>query len=453
MKYSELTEYTLLDTFGCPEKPSSVCPTFLERDVHNQFKNALHIYNIVVVYGESRQGKTWTIERYCPNQIRIGCQTDMTLEDKKNEMLNSVNANSLEIEHTISEEYLAGINSNHSTELSAEAKLSIIGTKMTSSAGMKLSESQGYREEIKTKYNSFDKNNLRMIINILKEQSQGRFFVFDNFHYLPPSVQQSFCALLKEFNYAEIKVIIVGVWKDASKITALAPDLLNRCQHINIGTWSEYELKRVLSLGEKALNISFSDEIKESFINCSVNNIGIFKDIVQRFLISMMIEKTQKDTIILSDSEKAQKSIDQIAMEFFTPLRDRLINLALPQKKKNKSKHLRLKIVISILLLLKSQSANRVESGFSPTEIKHEIDILCKIKNEPTIDISNITQELGKLHLREENRQTKNNFISLFYYDKAKKKLLILEPTLYAIKAYNVELIDRLISDLHEMNN
>lgn len=82
------TEYSLMDTFGCPECPPQNCPTFLERDVHQKFQNAIKSYNIVVVYGESRQGKTWTIERYCPAQLRIGCNASMTVEQLKKEMLN-----------------------------------------------------------------------------------------------------------------------------------------------------------------------------------------------------------------------------------------------------------------------------------------------------------------------------------------------------------------------------
>ena len=69
--------YTLYDTFGCPEKPPTQCPTFLERDVHKSFQAATRSYNVIVVYGESRQGKTWTIEKYCPEQLRIGCNSSM----------------------------------------------------------------------------------------------------------------------------------------------------------------------------------------------------------------------------------------------------------------------------------------------------------------------------------------------------------------------------------------
>ena len=40
-------EYKLIDTFGCTERPSVSCPTFLERKVHTQFLNAVQSYNII----------------------------------------------------------------------------------------------------------------------------------------------------------------------------------------------------------------------------------------------------------------------------------------------------------------------------------------------------------------------------------------------------------------------
>lgn len=72
--------YSLGEVFGCPEQPPQNCPTFLIRQVHQEFQNALSAYNIIVVYGESRQGKTWTIEKYCLNQIRIGCNASMDIK-------------------------------------------------------------------------------------------------------------------------------------------------------------------------------------------------------------------------------------------------------------------------------------------------------------------------------------------------------------------------------------
>ena len=145
-------------------------------------------------------------------------------------------------------------------------------------------------------------------------------------------MQQQFCSLLKEFNYQGIKIIIVGVWKDASRITAMAPDLLNRCAHIDIGTWSDDELREVSSKGVKALNIDIDPEANELFICCAANNVGIYKDFLQKFCQEFDVLETQPEKRSLYSSDSAKKVSDEVISEAFTPLHDRLINFAMPQR-------------------------------------------------------------------------------------------------------------------------
>lgn len=70
--FGKKQEYKLIDTFGCTERPPVSCPTFLERKVHTQFLNAVQSYNIIVVYGESRQGKHGQLNA----TVQINCELD-----------------------------------------------------------------------------------------------------------------------------------------------------------------------------------------------------------------------------------------------------------------------------------------------------------------------------------------------------------------------------------------
>lgn len=430
-------DVTLMQTFGCTETLPLECPTFVERDVHKQFVHALESYNIIVVYGESRQGKTWTIEKYCSEQIRIGCNATMDVEQIKKEMLNSVGIDILSVEHSVSDEITS------KTGVSSK-----IGQKILINAGVDCSKLNNHKETLKTTYTTVDISKNSEFINKIKEKTENKYFVFDNFHYLTPSVQQEFCSWLKEFNYHGIKIIIVGVWKEASRITSLAPDLTNRCQHIDIGTWSTEELNSVLKKGENALNISIDTEAASLYKKCCANNIGIFKDFLQKYCQLFDINKTCKKKRNLANSENTQKSAKLVIDEIYPPLHDRIVNLALPQKEKRSSKHMRQKIIISILKFIIDNDAEILQNGISLSDIKIKMDKLCIEMEESSIDISNITQELGLLHNREENRQTGKNFIPLFYFDKANKKLLILEPTIYVIKEYNIMLLHGLVEEL-----
>lgn len=435
--YKKRKTYSLLDTFGCPECPPQDCPTFLERAVHQKFQNAIRSYNIIVVYGESRQGKTWTIERYCPTQLRIGCNASMSMEQIKKEMLHIVGRDIHTVEHSITEEYSEGCVAS-----------STVGTEMLVSAGMDANLSIAHRETLTTTYETVDLAKNHDFLETIKSNSRGRYFVFDNFHYLSPTVQQQFCSLLKEFNYQNIKIIIVGVWKDASRITAMAPDLLNRCAHIDIGTWTNDELADVSSRGVRALNIDIDPEANELFIRCAANNVGIYKDFLQKYCQEFGVYETQTVKKCLHGSGSVKKVAEEVISEAFTPLHDRIVNLAMPQRDRKESKRMRLKIIIAILRLIVAKTALKMQGGLSTSDIKNELDILCQGWGEEEIAISNMTQELGVLHLREENRQTGVNFIPLFYFDKTNKKLLIIEPTIYVIKEYNQELLNEIVVEL-----
>ena len=430
-------QYKLHDVFGCSERPPQDCPTFLERGVHRSFQEAIYSHNIIVVYGESRQGKTWTIERYCPNQLRIGCSASMNVEQLKLAMLDAVGIDVLTIQHSVTEEYAEGCTAS-----------TVTGSQMLFSAGIDASLSSAHKETLTTTYNSVDLAKDSSFLNSIKQRADGKYFVFDNFHYLHPSVQQEFCTLLKEFNYREIKVIIVGVWKDSSRITALAPDLLNRCSHIDIGTWSEDELRTVLDRGSQALNIKIARDAEQSFIKYSARNIGIFKDFLQKYCQAFSINQTSPCLRNLSDPAITKRVTEEIISEMFTPLHDRIINLAMPQRERKDSKKMRLKIVMAVLKYIIDDMGVNTQTGIPISSIKSGIDNICRDLGEDLIGMGNLTQELGLIHTREENRQTKINFIPLFYFDKANKKLLVIEPTIYVLRAYDKKLLSQILDEL-----
>ena len=46
-----------------------------------------------------------------------------------------------------------------------------------------------------------------------------------------------------------------------------------------------------------------------------------------------------------------------------------------------------------------------------------------------------------------------SNYIPLFYYDKANKKLLVIEPTVYVLKAYDKGLLEKILAELIKIAN
>ena len=230
----------------------------------------------------------------------------------------------------------------------------------------------------------------------------------------------------------------------------MAPDLVNRCEHIDIGSWKPEELDLVTQNGERALNVSVGKDAQSRFKECCANNIGIFKTFLLKYVQSYGIYETQRQKVLLDDQQKLNYVMDEAIQEVYAPLSDRIKNLALPQRHRKDSKRLRMKIIIAILELIRDLNIDKTQNGIPFENIRQGVDRFCDRANENRIDISNIAQELGVLHEREENRQTGSNFIPLFYYDKANRKLLVIEPTLYEIRAYDINLIDRLITTVIE---
>ena len=83
------------------------------------------------------------------------------------------------------------------------------------------------------------------------------------------------------------------------------------------------------------------------------------------------------------------KSCRKVIAEAFTPLHDRVINLALPQRDRKGSKRMRLKIIIAILQLIIEDADSSSQAGIHLNIIKSKLDTLCSEWKEDQIGISN----------------------------------------------------------------
>lgn len=428
--------YDVNDVFMCKEKIPPRCPTFVERDVLKKFSLAIRSNNIIVVYGESKQGKTWAIEKYCKKQIRISCNASMDIASIKKTILGGLGYSTIVTEHT------SRTLSRVSGGVNGKAKT----INVSSSASVK---GEIENEESETSdYPEVDIDQQNEFMDAVKDRIGDSFIVMDNFHYLPTAIQQSFCSLLRDFNYHCIKVIIVGIWKEASRITSYASDLVGRCSHIDIGSWRNTELQKVAELGQSALNIKINENIIKKFIKQSVHNVGIFKAILLVFCAESGIYKTQRITRYLDDQNATNQALTTYFEEAFNPLRDRLVNLATPKRENTDSKHMRRKIVIALLKIIEESTLDDITKGIELDRVLSQIHMICSERGEPDLPNSNITQELGLIHTREENKQTQENFIPIFFYDTANRKVLVLEPTLYFIKMFHIKEYRQIIKEL-----
>jgi hypothetical protein len=422
------TKYTLEEVYGIGEIPPEDCPTYIVRTAHKDFSYAVqHEKQHIVVYGASRQGKTWLVEKYCPNFIRVGCDAKFTREELFKAILHELGVK------------VGNVQTGSKIEVTGEGKIEgkgsldvpLIGKKELT-AGGRLNVSDGSNEQFT--YVNISLSNQTEVVSAIKKHIGGRFIVIENFHYLDPAVQKTFASSLREFLYSQIRVIIVGVWKETTKLVSLASDLSNRVEPIDIGDWKEDELLEIVINGDKSLNTQTDLTIVQRFIENSGRNVGIFKSLMKNFCKVNGIYETQKSRTVLNDIDRAEEAIEKSYQEVIVPTLDRIHKLA--TSKRGGRKGLRYYIVRALLDIMATSDVDTLIKGIPLN------DIVTKIQNykEETFQPQNIKQELMVLHLRDEtvslegqeDGTTHANFIPLFYYDQGKDRVFIVESALLA---------------------
>ncbi|WP_298836714.1 hypothetical protein [Clostridium sp.] len=424
--------FSLEEVYGVGEKPLNECPTFVERDIHNQFKYCVESEEVhIIVYGASRQGKTWMVERYCPNFIRVGCDIKFTRNQIFKAILSELGIKVGEVTNDKGNEF--------NTEVGIEAKGSVkvpLLVKGEVKANGKIN--MGHHSGEGLSYINIDLDNHTEVISAIKNSIKDKFIVIENFHYLNNSVQKEFASSLREFLYHKIRVIIVGVWKETTKIASYVSDLSNRCEYIDIGDWLRPDLIKVVEKGNIAMNTAISDEVINLFIDNSGYNIGDFKSLLKNYYKIYGIHGTIiGNERMLDDIEIANASIEKSYKELIIPVLERIESLA--TQKKSGSKGMRYYIVKAILAIIDNTSSENLLNGIPFQDICNEVNAYEGIY----FDTGNIKQELLQLHLREEtgkaNKGMNTNLIPLFYFDRSKNngKLFILESALIAAKNHH----------------
>ena len=104
-------------------------------------------------------------------------------------------------------------------------------------------------------------------------KSSGKKIIIEDFHYLPEQEKINLAFDLKAFWDSQVFFMIIGIWADQSLLTYYNGDLSGRIEEIDI-RWTVEELEQVLQKGSRALNISFSLDIKQEIlgrvINCGI---------------------------------------------------------------------------------------------------------------------------------------------------------------------------------------
>jgi hypothetical protein len=212
----------------------------------------------LVIFGSSKQGKT-SLRKHAlhdDDYIVIHCSNKWGVGDINTAILKK-----------------AGFELTQSTSKASSGKSKIFAN---FTAGIFGSSAQVGAESERTRTNQItttplelDPDDVNDIIDALNSIKFKKYIVLEDFHYLSTEAQKDFSVALKAFHEeSELCFIIIGVWLEENRLTVYNGDLTGRVFSINADRWTNDELLKVISSGEKLLNIKFSqDFITELLLN------------------------------------------------------------------------------------------------------------------------------------------------------------------------------------------
>ena len=395
--------------------------TYVPRqEIDDCFEKAFKQKRQLVVYGSSKQGKTTLLNAHIlqENKIIVQCAPTITLHDIYKTILKR-------LEVTIQSSN--SIENEDSTKTTFNFKVKI---PMFAEAGMEVEKSSGERE-----VNSelqMDVNSAQDIAEILKKYFPEKVIILENFHYLEEKEQKLFAFDLRTFQDIDVRVVILGIWRERNRLTQYNGDLQDRVIELPVEPWTEEHLQEIINLGEKSLNIDMRD-IRNDLIKESFGNVGILQELCKECCHDAHITETGDLRKLTNDN--LQNTISKITRSYANRFHRALETFAdaKPRQSPDGSQGLGMPYFFVRVIL----------SNFNVQQIKNELSVY------------DLRKAIKKIHPNHDNRRfdpaltiflnrisiyQKNHGItpSIFDYDTNSRQLSIVDPYFFFfVKHYN----------------
>jgi len=301
--------------------------TYAERKKYDSvFRSALkdggvHVY----LYGYSKSGKTCMWKNYLSEgeYIEIKITSEMNLDSFYHELLDGINTFYLK---------------NYSEQNDSAATVGVdVKAKIASffSAGGKVENTDSNSKALQYERISSPKIGLTFVTQKAKEAKKT--IILEDFQMASLSFIEELASVLKAFADDQIKVIIVGIDNRISDIVNARNDISARINTINLDRFKKEELIDIISKGEKALNIEFSDEIKKFIINNSYERAYILQGICRYLCQVEDIVETQRNKKIITDKSKAEEACLLLATSYECTYEKSFLNILRAATKANKN--------------------------------------------------------------------------------------------------------------------
>lgn len=275
--------------------------SYVVRDIEVHFREALSgPQSVIVLYGATKQGKTSLLRNTMPEKKRISTMLTSGIgrDSVYSDLLRKVGA-PISVDGTV--------------QVAPGPTIPILGSIF------------GLLVNVHKNWIPLDLNNANAVATEYNRYAKDIPIVLDNFHWADEALQKHIASDLLVFAQYGVKVLILGIWPSGNYLVELNSELSSRVSSFSIEPWSSDDLDKVVAVGEKLLNITFSSEVRKRLLSVvSFNNadagrafasgsVGLLQRILLEYLLEEGVKETCRSHREIGDTKKLLAVFQRIA--------------------------------------------------------------------------------------------------------------------------------------------
>lgn len=294
---------SLQEVFGVPPRVKS--HSYVDRGgLDEHLRYAASTERLILIHGDSKQGKTWLRQSVLPASdcITVQCQLGATPASILRQALGVLGVR-VELKQSAANDMEGGLDLTASGE---------VGFKLVAKAGLKSRITSRLKRSTKRELEPVGRSqgDLAWVAQTLLES--GRRLVIEDFHYVDEENRRHFAFLFKALGDYGVHPIVIGVWPQDHLLTYYNGDLAQRIADIHL-LWSVEELNEVLVQGSAALNISMSQPLRRELVADAYGNVGTLQALAEALCLEEGIDEYQPEPIYLTPGPALARCRRQIA--------------------------------------------------------------------------------------------------------------------------------------------
>jgi hypothetical protein len=423
MRLFSRDKYKTEQVFGVSKDPVL---SYVERkEVDGMFLEAVKTDKQVIVYGASKQGKTSLVDKHLPykSNVLVSLTPKFQLIDIYKSILRS-----LDVEIVTETSKTQASSSEGSVSGKAKISLPAIGGIETGAGGKNSSSDQAETKSAPIEVNLELPNEVAAILKKIKNQ---KVIILENFHYLDEEIQKQFSFDLRSFQELGVRFVILGVWREKNRLIQFNGDLLDRLAEVPVEPWHKDDFKKVVNVGSRHLNLTFSEDLIEEVFASAFDSIGVVQELLKTICLQAGIKETQDRGVQISERNFLERATAEKAQSYAARHTRALEAIAEGRKttnnpKSDDPKDMPLYLPYYTVRAFLEFEFNDVVEGIKRSKLEQKIKGFHHRPDDVRAgDMSNLLYNFAKL------QSEKSISPPIFDYDKTTQTIRVIDSTFY----------------------